>query len=193
MSQKLKVLILFFLIFLGCSPKEESSDGIEREDIILLTESQISNFIKVLPALLEYSELYHSRLSEEEKNRVDANKRYFRSILKNPDMKMVAISNNFASIEEMVRVYKNVALEYSTIKTDLTNFNKDVENLKNTIDSYRSNYIAGLKDKNLSGVDKKTLEDKLKELEKDEIRYKNILLIKKYESVIDKVYVEYYR
>jgi len=193
MSQKLKVLILFFLIFLGCSPKEESSDGIERKDIILLTESQISNFIKVLPALLEYSELYHSRLSEEEKNRVDANKRYFRSILKNPDMKMVAISNNFASIEEMVRVYKNVALEYSTIKTDLTNFNKDVENLKNTIDSYRSNYIAGLKDENLSGVDKKTLEDKLKELEKDEIRYKNILLIKKYESVIDKVYVEYYR
>ncbi len=191
--KKFILLIIFSsMLFPACTREEKTNDGIQENDIILLSEGQVTNFITFLPKILVFSDQYYSKLSQEDKESPDANEKFFKALTKNDEMKMIVTHYGFSNINEMVLVYKNVVLEYTTVTKDFTNYNKDMENLKYTIESYRSNYISGLKDKSLSEDDKKVLEFRLKGLEDDDKRYSNITLIKKYEKMIDDAYQSYY-
>jgi hypothetical protein len=192
--KNLCIILASGLIFLACAQeqKEKSSDGIGQNDIIYLKEEQVSNFVNMLPEVLKFSDLYYSRLSKEEKEAADANDKFFKALERDRGIKAILPVYHFSSPQEMIRVYKNIVLEYTTITRDFTNYSRDFENMRMTIDSYRSNYITGLQDKLLSDEDKKLLESRLRELERDVTRLSNIVLVRKYEKKIDDAYIKFY-
>jgi hypothetical protein len=185
--------LLAMLILTSCAPKENSPDGIGRNDIIILSDKQVSNFINILPALLKFSDDYNSKLSPSEKDATNADLKFFEAIASDPSVRKITSLYNFSSTGEMITVYKNVVLEYTSITRNFTNYQADLESLKQTIDSFKSNYTIGLQDKSLNDEDRKIILSRLKDLAEDEKRVSNIITVKKFEKQIDDVYVNYYK
>jgi hypothetical protein len=149
---------LFFLSFSACGNKSDAG-GISGEDARLITGTQVSNFLVVLPTVLDYASEYQSRLSEAEKNSSDANDLYFRSLKKSEKVKAACLVNQFKNIDDFLSVYKNVVLAYTTIKKDLTNYQSDFSQLKELVNQ--------------------------KGTPSDKIRVENIETVKNFESQID--------
>ncbi|MGC8765006.1 MAG: hypothetical protein ACP5QT_03885 [Brevinematia bacterium] len=182
---------LSLLIIAGCScNNEDETSGIKRTDVILLSDTQVSNFILMLPDILEFSEKYHRSLSVEEKNREDANKKFFETLKKSKRMEKLASERGFKSIDELVVVYKNVVLGYMSIKLELQDFKKEFSNLSSLISSNENKLKKELKEKK---IDEKEYEKQLKDIEIDKIRLSNILTIKKFETDIDNVTSQFNR
>lgn len=182
-------LFISILLVYGCScDSEESQGGITRKDVIQLGEQKISNFIVILPDILEFSEKYHRTINSEEKAREDANKKFFDTLKKSRNMQRIAFEHGFKSIDELIVVYKNVVLGYMSIKIEFTDFAKDVSNLNIAIQSNENRIKSDFTEKR---IDRKEYEKQMKELETDRIRLSNIILIKKYETEIDKISSQY--
>ncbi len=194
---KIHILYLILLLaaafmFNSCSQEDEqSNDGINNKEITLLNETQVSNFIFVLPEILDFSSKYQSRLTEDEKNSPGANIKFFKSLKESSKIKESGLSNHFKTTDELIIVYKNTVLAYTSIKRELTNYNTDIANLKNKIFEFRSNYTRQLENKNLSKDEYRQIKTALEGLESDEIRYSNILIVKKFEPDLDKAEQSY--
>ena len=183
----LVISLLFFLAGCSCDSQDEEG-GIRRKDVVLLTDLQVSNFIYVLPGILEFSEKYNKSLSREEKNREDANKRFFETLRKSKKIEKLAGEYGFKSIDELITVYKNVVLGYMSIKVELQDFEKDTSNLISIILSNENRVKNDFSEKK---INEKEYNKQMREIDADKMRLKNILLIKKYETEIDKVTSEY--
>jgi hypothetical protein len=181
-------IFLFSLALFNCT-ENSSSDGIEKTDIIALSEARVSNFILVLPEILDFSKQYYASLSPSQQEDPEANEKFFKALKKSARVQSMALKNNFSSIDELILVYKNVALEYASIQQDFTSFKADIQNIKKQIDSYESNYLAILANKNTTSLQAKETERQLKELENDKKRYQNLILIEKFKSAIDQIYL----
>ncbi len=181
------VFVIFGFLLAGCVESSESPDGIAEKEITLLNETQVSNFIYVLPEIMDFSQKYQSLIGEKEKNSPDQNEKFFQALKKSENIKYSLRLNHFSSMDELISVYKNVVLAYTSIKTELTNYNTDIENLSNKIYGYISNYSLQLNDNNLTKDERKKAGSILKGLRNDNKRIMNILIVKKYEPDIDKV------
>ncbi len=185
------ITLIFSLILLlaGCScGHEDEEGGITRKDLILITDSQVTNFISVLPYLLEFSEKYHQSLSKQEKEREDANKRFFETLKKSKKIQSIVHEHGFKSIDELIAVYKNVVLGYMSIKVELKDFEKDFSKLSSIILSNESKLKNDFESKKIK---KEEFEIRSRDIELDKIRLQNILVIKKYEREIDEVISKY--
>ncbi len=182
-------LIIGIMIFFSCAQKEKSPDGIGRKDIIILTDRQMTNFINILPVLLKFSESYNLGLSLAQRDATNADLKFFDALANDISIKKSLSTYSFASMDELISVYKNVVLEYTTITRDFTNYSKDLESLEQTIGSLKSNYMIGLHDKSLSEDDRKIIMSRLKDLNEDEKRVSNIIMVKKYEKQINNAYL----
>lgn len=181
----IKILPIFLLAtLLGCACNKTDDSGISINDIILLNESQISNFIKVLPEIMDFSQKYQKTLSRKEKESPDANKKFFETIRKSEKMKKIAKENGFSNVEELLAVYKNVVLAYISIKIEVSDFEKDMNLIYNAIVSNENNLKENYKKGKISESE---FQEKQKMINIDKIRYQNILLIKKYEAELDKI------
>lgn len=178
---------LFFGLFLTVScGQDDSGDGMKSSEIELLTDSQVSNFIYILPVILDFSEKFHARMSDEEKNSPDANERYFKALKESTIIKDSVANYGYQSVDELLGVYKNVLLEYTTIKRNLTN-DAMIAELYRTIQDYRTNYTALLSNSSITKEEAAKLQKQLDDLKNDETRYSNILLVRKYEKDLDRV------
>ncbi len=186
------VVAVSVLFMAGCSKHEDNSDGIGKGDIKRLNEEEVSNFVALLPEVLKFSDSYYDRLSKSERESPDANLKFFKSLETDGGIKKILPLYHFSSPMEMIGVYKNVVLEYTTITREFTNYAKDLENMRSTVDSYRSNYTAALQDRTLSAEDRKLIESKLKDIENDIARLSNIVIVRKYEKEIDEAYIKQY-
>lgn len=182
----LSLIFLVTMFFTSCGQGDESNDGMKSSEITPLTETQVSNFIYVLPEIIDFSEKFHSRMSEEEKESPEANERYFNALKESSVIRGSVTAHGFKSVDEMLSVYKNVLLEYTTIKRNLTN-DAMIAGLYRTIQEYRSNYTALLGNSTTTKEEAEKLQKQLDDLKNDETRYQNILLVKKYEKELDRV------
>lgn len=178
-------LITLMTVFSCTSEESVSDDGINNEDITLLSESQISNFVFVLPEILDFSQKYQAMLSEDEINSPDANNKYFKALKQSEKIKSAYSVHQFKSVEELMLVYKNVVLAYKNIKTEFTNFQQDVATLREKISSNDMFYQNELKNSKLGKEEKKALELSIHGSENDRKLLDNILLVKKYEKELD--------
>lgn len=184
-----KIFISCFFITLGlvvlsCGGKEADAKASDYNEIISINESQLSNFIAVLPVILDFSEKYNSSLSEAQRNSPDANEKYFKALKKSSKFTKTVHEQNFKNIDEVLRLYENVVMEYTEIKRNMTNFNSDIQDLRKKIDDSKLVNKAYLTNKSFSDEQKTEVE---KAMQDDEYRYSNILLVKKYELMIDQV------
>lgn len=182
------VIVAFIaLIALSCCASEDSasSDGINNEDITLLNEGQVSNFVYVLPDILDFSQKYQAMLSEDEKSSPDSNTKYFKALKQSEKIKSAYTIHQFKDAEELMLVYKNVVLAYKNIKTEFTNFQQDTEALKVKIASNEVSYQNEMKNTKLGREEKKALQLSIHGSENDKKLLENILLVKKYESELD--------
>ncbi|MCX7820524.1 MAG: hypothetical protein N2258_02490 [Brevinematales bacterium] len=181
--------ILFFIFIYGCGTEEEHTEGgIKNSDIIVLSEEQISNFVNVLPSILEFSEKYNETLSKQEKESPDANKKFFETLKKSKKIQRLAKENHFSSIDELIVVYKNVVLSYMSIKLEFTNFNENISHIQSLIESNELKLSNEVKENKIT---KKDFEEKLEEIKIDKIRVQNIITTKKYEKQIDEISKRY--
>ncbi len=183
------VLIPAMIILASCSPKENKQN---LDDIILLNESQVANFVNILPVIFKFSDNYYSGLSQEERDSTNYNLKFFEALEKDSSINKLLPEYNFSNSIELIKVYNNVVMEYTTITRDFRNYKKELDNLRQTIDSEKTNYSIGLKDKSLSEDDRKVILSRLKELADDEKRVSNIIIVRKYEKRIDDAYFNYY-
>lgn len=181
-------IFLYILILLGCGSEDDYNGGIRNSDIIILSEDQISNFVNVLPSILEFSEKYNETLSKIERENPDANKKFFETLKKSKKIQRLSKENNFNSIDELIVVYKNVVLSYMSIKVEFTNFNESIPHIKAII---QSNEIKLSSDFKENKITKKDFEKKLDGLRIDKIRVQNIITTKKFEKQIDEISQKY--
>jgi hypothetical protein len=186
------MLILGVIFFAACAPKENTADGIGSGDLIILTDRQLTNFINILPELLKFSVKYNSGISREERDSTNADRKFFEALGNDSGIKKLLPGYNFSNSAELLQVYKNVVLEYTTITRDLTNYDTDLRELRMNIDSQKSNYAIGLSDKSLSESDRKVIQSMLNDLSNDELRISNIITVRKYEKKIDDVYLSFF-
>lgn len=186
----MKRWFIFFsiLILFSCGNEEDYNGGIRNTDIIILSEEQISNFVNVLPSILEFSEKYNETLSKAERESPDANKKFFETLKKSKKIQRLAKENNFNSIDELIVVYKNVVLSYMSIKVEFTNFNESISHIQAII---QSNEIKLSNDFKENKITKKDFEEKLDGLRIDKIRVQNIITTKKFEKQIDEISQKY--
>ena len=180
------ILLVFVLSLLAACGSDESSDGMKSSEITPLTESQVSNFIYVLPDILDFSEKFQSRMTPEEKDSPEANEKYFKALKESSVIRASVAEHGFQSVDEMLIIYKNVLLEYTTIKRSLTN-DAMIDSIRMTIEENRSNYTARLADSSITKDEADDMRKRLNELKNDETRYRNILLVRKYEKELDRV------
>ncbi|MEJ5284334.1 MAG: hypothetical protein ACP5Q5_05195 [Brevinematia bacterium] len=181
-------IFLSILILFGCGNEDEYNGGIRNTDIIILSEEQISNFVNVLPSILEFSEKYNETLSKAERESPDANKKFFETLKKSKKMQRIAKENNFNSIDELIVVYKNVVLSYMSIKVEFTNFNESITHIQTIIQSNEMKLSNDFKENKIT---KKDFEEKLEGLKIDKIRVQNIITTKKFEKQIDEISQKY--
>ena len=180
----ISISIFSAMLFTGCGDNS-SPDGMDRNEIVPLTETQVSNFIGVLPVILEFSEKYNASLSESEKSSPNANRKYFNALKKSSKFNAALKNSHFTSAGEVMQIYKNVVMEYTEIKRNLTNFSTDIAELKKSIDKSRLDSQTELStNSSLSADDRKQI---TAALSNDEYRFNNILLVKKYELSIDQI------
>ena len=189
MNKFYPVLIPAMIILASCSPKKNKQN---LDDIILLNESQVTNFVNILPVIFKFSDKYYSGLSQEERDSTNYNLKFFEALEKDNSINKLLPEYNFSNSIELIKVYNNVVMEYTTITRDFGNYKKDLDNLRQTIDSEKTNYSIGLKDKSLSEDDRKVILSRLKDLADDEKRVSNIIIVRKYEKRIDDAYFNYY-
>jgi len=186
-----KFLIVLLLIISGCGcekKEDENTGGIGPDDIVILSENQLSNFIKALPEILKFASDYQKTLTEKERKSPDANKKYFQTIRNSSRMKKVATDCGFKSVDELLAVYKNVVLSYVSIKTELKNFEKDITYLSNAILSNELIIKKGFESKKINEIEYK---EKLKWVNIDKIRFSNIIIVKKFEGELDRIASNY--
>ncbi len=181
-------IFLSILILFGCGNEDEYNGGIRNTDIIILSEEQISNFVNVLPSILEFSEKYNETLSKAERESPDANKKFFETLKKSKKMQRIAKENNFNSIDELIVVYKNVVLSYMSIKVEFTNFNESINHIQAIIQSNEMKLSNDFKENKIT---KKDFEEKIEGLKIDKIRVQNIITTKKFEKQIDEISQKY--
>lgn len=186
MKQLPAILFILILSLLAGCGSDESNDGMKSSEITLLTENQVSNFIYVLPDILDFSEKFQSRMTPEEKDSPEANEKYFKALKESSVIRNSVAEHGFQSVDEMLMIYKNVLLEYTTIKKSLTN-DAMIDAIRQTIEEYRSNYTAKLADSTITKEEADNIQKRLNDLKNDETRYRNILLVRKYEKELDRV------
>lgn len=184
------ILILLAVIltvtFAGCGNGNDAEDGMQKNEIAPLTESQVSNLLFVLPDILDFAENYQARLTQPEKDSPDANEKYFKALKESTKISNAVALHQFRNTDEMMEVYKNVLLEYTTVKKNLTN-GAMIDDLRKTIGEYRSNYNAILNKNDLTKDEETRTKKLLSDLKMDEIRYENILIVKKFEKDLDRI------
>jgi hypothetical protein len=185
-SLSIFTFILSAFLIASCANNNKAKDNKDNYDFIVLTEAQVSNFTLVLPDILDFANKYSAGLSQEEKESFDYYKKFFSAIKLSSKMKASANQSDFSSVDDLIIVYKNVTLAYDTIKNEFTNYQLDMKTLEDKIKRYRAGYQAILST-NDGTYSKKDLEEMALGLTNNEIRYQNILLVKKFESSIDKI------
>ena len=174
-------------VLLSCANNDENNYLIGNDEVICLKDSQVSNFLYVLPFLLDFSEKYRSTIPQEEQNSPEFNKKFFKTLKDSTKFKDIIRINQFKSVEECLLVYKNVILAYANMKKELTNYNVQIGELSNKIYTFLGDKEKEFQQKNLSAEDLKMLRTQLKEIESDKNLYENIVLVHKYESSIDAI------
>lgn len=181
---KRMAVFLLVLFLAACAGQDEKSDGIGASEIVPLTETRLTNFLAALPVILDFADAYNARMTARDREDPRANEKYFQALRDSSRIRTVSENRGFASVDELMLVYKNVLLEYVSIKKELTN-EAAISNLRIRIDETLSNVTARLDSGAESPRETRELRRQLEDLKKDDIRYGNILLVKKYESELD--------
>lgn len=187
LSRMVTILLMAIpLVLSGCGNGDDSGDGMQAREISPLTENQVSNLILMLPVIMDFAEAYQSRLTPQELDSPDANDRYFKALKESTKISNAVLARQFRNVDEMMAVYKNVLLEYTLIKKDLTN-RAMIEEIGRTIEHKRAEYNTALSNRDLTKSEADKIQDLLDALETDRVRYENILLVKKFERELDKI------
>jgi len=180
---------LLLLVSCSSSKNETENGGIKNTDVIILSEEQVSNFVYVLPEIFDFSEKFHQRLSPQEREDPNSNKKFFDTLKKSKKIQQLAKEYNFKSIDELIIVYKNIVLGYMNIKVELMeNFDEKIKLLEKIINSNENVIEKEFKEKR---IDNKQYEAKKEDIRIKKARLQNMLIIKKYESEIDKISSQY--
>jgi len=178
-----KYFLSFFFIqtLLSCSSE---SGQINNNEIRLLSENDVKQFILILPSVLTFANRYNQILSPEEKQDTNYNKHYFNALKKSQTIKSSIQKTSLKSVTEFMPIYKNVFLAYYSLKREITN-ETEMSDRRSKLDEFSK--ALNTKIQNNNGKITKEIKEARQNLESFNIIYSNLIVVKKYEAIIDKI------
>ncbi len=179
----LEKAILFFVVLFLFSCSSENGQ-ISNQEVRPLSGEEVNQFIQVLPVVLDFSDRYNNYLSEDEKKDPDYNQHYFAALKKSQTIRNSVEKTSLKSVKNFMEIYKNVFLAYYSLKTEITNIT-EMSNRRAGLDAHSKTIKQELQ--KLNGKPTKQLKEQMENLHSFNVIYSNLLIVKKYESMIDRI------
>lgn len=181
----LTVLSVIAGLVAGCVNKvQDDETGIIPP--VELTESDMENFISVLPAILDFTDKYRSLLTSVQ-NDAEGEDDIFNAISNNKPLNVIVTNNGFETMDRFLDVYRNVNYAYYSLKTEFEDFSNQIRLLLDMLDYDIQELEVKMKDPSATVSERLEYKDKLKIKKYEKIVYSNVKLIANYEDRIDNI------
>jgi hypothetical protein len=183
------LLFVSVLILAACGGNERSSRlMIDDLELVPLKTSQISNFLIILPSVLDFSKKYRDNLplTEQAQDAAEYNQKFFATLSQSSRFQEASRSAGFTNLNECILVYRNVLLAYVEIKNEFTNdVTNQIADLREKIAQVGKSVDEELSQKNLPRDKKQYLEDQKTELRTHTLLLSNIMVVSEFTATLD--------